>query len=636
MRLFLLLATLGLLLRAVPVAAQDAVYLAELKQQAHQRGLDRAPMWQRLLHYRPAGWGRGVESTVDFPRFFLAAEGKRNPQAELDATLDSFFSDTPREDEPAQCRAKARYEWLKHELAFDPQRLPEQACERYDEWRRGLDATALAVVFASNDLYSPSSMFGHSLLRIDARGQGGDDRLLAYAVNYAANTGEQNGLSYAMRGLSGSYSGTFSIYPYYEKVKEYARFEHRDLWEYPLQLDHEALQRLLQHLWELRGVEFDYYFFSENCSYQLLSLLEVARPDLRLVERFDSDPAYAIPIDTIRELRDQGLLGEPAYRAALAQQLRFRLQSMPKADREWAVAYAHGDAALDDPRFAQAEPVARARMLETAQDELYFLFRSGAVQREPGLQRSREALVARSRIAQPADFSAVPRPAFSPDQGHGSGRFGAGLRSDGDDTAALLRLRPAYHDRLDPPAGYLAGGELEFLDLGLLADAHGLDLDSARLLSVQAVSPRDVAFKPWSWQASVGVRRSALPALRSGGSLGGYVDGGGGLAWAPAAGVQTYGFVFAQADANRGLDRGYAVAGGLRTGIATQWSTRFTQQLELDALADLAGGAVDVLRLRWGTQWQFTPTQGLRLQLAGSHAKADDEGSAELLWLHYF
>ncbi|EIT68174.1 DUF4105 domain-containing protein [Hydrocarboniphaga sp.] len=643
MRQLFLLTLLGLLSQAAFAVAADAAvvvpdagYLAELKQQAHERRLDHAPMWQRLLHYRPSSWPGGVESTVDFPQFFLAADGKHDPRAELDTTLDSFFGEGQREGEPAQCRAKARYEWLKNELAFDSRRLPEQVCERFDEWLRGLDAAALAVVFASNDLYSPSSMFGHTLLRVDAHGQGGDDRLLAYAVNYAANTGEQNGLTYAVRGLGGSYAGTFSIYPYYEKVKEYARFEHRDLWEYPLQLDHAAVQRLLRHLWELRGVEFDYYFFTENCSYQLLSLLEVARPDLRLVGRFDGGVPYAIPIDTVRELRRQHLLGAPVYRAALAQQLRYRLQRMPRADREWAVAYARGDAGFDDSRFARAEPAARTRMLETAQDELYFLFRSGAVQRESGIRRSREALVARSRIAEPADFEAVPRPAFSPDEGHGSGRFGLGLRNDGADSAALLRIRPAYHDRLDPPAGYLAGGELEFFDLGLLADEQGVDLDSLRLLSVQAVSPRDVAFRPWSWQASAGVRRSALPTLRAGGSLGAYADGGGGLAWAPVVGVQTYGFAFVEVDVNRDRGQGYALAGGLRAGVSAQWSTRWTQQLELDALSDLAGGAMDVMRLRWGAQWQFIPTQGLRLQLAGAQTKDSDDGSAELIWLHYF
>ena len=37
---------------------------------------------------------------------------------------------------------------------------------------------------------------------------------------------------------------------------------------------------MLKHLWELQGIAFDYYYFDENCSWQLLGLLEVARPSL--------------------------------------------------------------------------------------------------------------------------------------------------------------------------------------------------------------------------------------------------------------------------------------------------------------------------------------------------------------------
>ena len=37
---------------------------------------------------------------------------------------------------------------------------------------------------------------------------------------------------------------------------------------------------LLMHLWELREAEAPYYFFTRNCSYELLRLLEVAVPEL--------------------------------------------------------------------------------------------------------------------------------------------------------------------------------------------------------------------------------------------------------------------------------------------------------------------------------------------------------------------
>lgn len=631
--LLIALAALGFFGRA---HADASGYQDELVERAQQLKLDRDPRWHRLMHYKPRRLGSGVVSAVDFPGFFLAPTGKTDPRAELRATLASFFSEEQRVGEPAQCRARARYHWLKERLDFDPARLPEQVCERFEEWGRGLNAQALAVVFASNDLHGPSSMFGHSLLRIDARGQDDDDRLLAYAVNYAANTGANNGMSYAVRGLTGSFSGTFSIYPYYEKVKEYARFEHRDLWEYPLSLSAEETERLLEHLWELRGVEFDYYFFTENCSYQLLALIEVARPDLKLTRRFDGFPPYSIPIETVRELRAAGVLGDPVYRVALAHQLQFRIASLPASQRDWTIAYAAGSTGFSDARYTAAEPVAHARMLEIAQDQLYFLFQSGRVERQAGLQRSREVLLERSKIDALADFAPAPRPASSPDLGHGSGRISAGIRFDDERSVGLLRVRPAYHDRLDPPAGYLAGGEIEFLDIGLLADSHGVDLDSARILSVQAVSPRDAAFRPWSWQVSTGVRRYGFAPLRSGGSQGGYLDGGGGLAWAPWSRTQIYAFAFSEIDANRGIDKGYAIAAGLRSGAAFQWSDRFTQQLEADVLGGVAGAADPSQRLRFGSQYQFSHQFGLRLGLTYSHLDDTESTTVDLQLHRYF
>lgn len=625
-----------LALAAPAYAAGDPAYLQELQQQARARVLHAEPAWQRLLHYQDNRLFGGVTSAVDFPGFFLSPKGKTRPAEELDATLASFFSDEPRYDEPSQCRVKARYEWLKSQLAFDPARLPEQACTRYAEWSRGLNAEKLAVVFASNDLTGPSTMFGHTLLRVDARGQGKDDRLLAYAVNYAANTEETAGMTYALRGLTGSFIGTFAIFPYYEKVKEYARAEHRDLWEYRLNLAPEETERLLRHLWELRGVGFDYYFFTENCSYQLLSLIEVARPEVSLTARFRGWPPYAIPIDTVRQLEAEGVLEEVEYRPAQAQRLKYRLSQLSEPQRRWVLDYAGKRAGLDDPRLADQADAQRANLLELAHDYLYFQYQESHLARETGAARAREALVARSRIAVPTEAIEVPVPPVSPDHGHPSGRLSLGYRAGGDRTAALFRVRPAYHDRLDPPEGYLAGGEIEFLDLGFIVDEERIDLDEFRALSVQAIAPRDEAFKPWSWQVSTGVRRFDDPAVQTGRSLGAFLDGGGGMAWSPASGIQTYIFAFAEADLNRGVNQGYAFAAGTRQGIAVQGPRHLTQQLEADALADAAGGAEDVLRLKWSGQWQIAPRDGLRLALNHERFQGDRRTTLQLLWQRYF
>src|SRR5690606_18640561 len=111
--------------------------------------------------------------------------------------------------------------------------------------------------------------------------------LLSYALNFGAFIeGDDNSILYAWRGLMGGYPGLFALVPYREKLSEYNRLENRDLWEYRLNLTAEETTRMVEHVWELKQIRFDYFFFDENCSYRLLELLEIARPGLELTEHF--------------------------------------------------------------------------------------------------------------------------------------------------------------------------------------------------------------------------------------------------------------------------------------------------------------------------------------------------------------
>ena len=151
-------------------------------------------------------------------------------------------------------------------------------------------------------------MFGHTLLRVDQKGQTEQTRILAYTINYAAEVPPDVGISYAFKGLFGGYKGFFSTIPYYIKVQEYRDIENRDIWEYKLNLTDEQLHKLLMHAWELGNAYFDYFFFKENCSYHLLSLLEAANPDWHLTDQF---VLWTVPADTVRLMTLQpGLVGD--------------------------------------------------------------------------------------------------------------------------------------------------------------------------------------------------------------------------------------------------------------------------------------------------------------------------------------
>ena len=160
---------------ALPVDAgepHENGYLVELIDKGRQAKLAGEREWHLLLHYRKDLFG-GHTSEQDDQGFFLSPDGKTDPQAELDATLKQFFTNelVGRSKQPAQCAFIARYEWLRNQLHFDETRLPPMACERFERWFADFEAQSITLIFPSAFLNNPASMFGHTLLRVDQRGQ---------------------------------------------------------------------------------------------------------------------------------------------------------------------------------------------------------------------------------------------------------------------------------------------------------------------------------------------------------------------------------------------------------------------------------------------------------------------------------
>lgn len=443
MRAFAGVSVLFLSLLALPVTAQESRYADTLVAQAQQKRLATHPQWLRLVHYLPGLFGNGLTGVIDSPGFHLAANGKTDPRAELAATIRAFFGPSSKDGKTrhAQCAFIARYHWLKAELDFDSARLPEQPCPDFRKWYAAIDPAQITLVFPAAYLNQPSSMFGHTFLRIDRNGQDDRSRLNSYAINYGAITGDDGGVAFAFRGLTGGYPGTFSIMPYYKKVEEYGDLENRDIWEYQLNLDQAEIRRLMMHVWEL-GPEFaDYYFLDENCSYQLLSLLEVARPSLRLTGAYSY---WAIPADTVRTVvKQNGLLKKAVFRPSARTEIGHRLDSLDGDQKDLVLRMALGLSQPDDSTLGTLPPARQASILEAAYEYLRFRYRDGVEERDATAQRSLALLRARSKITADADAPPVPKPEKRPDEGHGSARVSFGGGSMDGRAFLEMRLRPA-------------------------------------------------------------------------------------------------------------------------------------------------------------------------------------------------
>ena len=235
----------------------------DLIDQSRQLQLAANPAWLDLLHIH-----RGLLTTtseIADLHFFLATDVSRNPQAEMEATLRRFA-----EDASMACQFPARWRWLSQYLPLGDQPV----CTELDSWKQKLAAQHLTLLFPSMYLQNPASMFGHTFLRFD---QAQTSSLLAYTLSYAAKPDKQdNILSFVYKGVFGGYPGVFAVQPYYQTVTDYGDIEQRDIWEYSLNLTASEIDQLLNHVWELRDQQIDYFFLRENCAYQILALLYAA------------------------------------------------------------------------------------------------------------------------------------------------------------------------------------------------------------------------------------------------------------------------------------------------------------------------------------------------------------------------
>ncbi len=611
---------------ATPVAAEDAStsYLSQLLQQARRDQLADARDWHLLLHYRANLFG-GYTSEQDDPGFFLAPDGKTDPQAELDATLRQFFSSdlVGRSKQPAQCAFVARYAWLTERLNVDPTRLSPMGCARFERWIEEFHARSITLVFPSAFMNNPASMFGHTLLRVDQEGQTPQTRILAYTINYAADVPPEEGLAYPVRGIFGSYRGYFSTIPYYLKVQEYRDIENRDIWEYRLNFDERQIRRLLMHAWELGNASFDYFFFKENCSYHLLSLLEYADPSLHLTDQF---LFWTVPADTVRLLAAQpGLVSDIAFRPSRVTLIRRKRELLSESE-QGLVKRLVRDASASQSEEVRALPLPRqAFVLDVASDYVRYTGERDEDLAVVSRERNRQILTARSLLRIPSkDLTILPF-AMQPELGHKTSRVTVGGGWRNDDTFEELSVRAGYHDLLDPEPGYTPNAQIELGSISLrhYNRADQTRIERATLVNVLSLSPIDNLFYAPSWKLNVGMQTITHRGCRL--CSNGLFNGGIGAATETHLLRREVWFAFAEVEGNysRAYEERHRVGGGASVGLYADLAERWRLLASTSYLRYALGDRSD--DVRWSVGQRYTLAQNWALRLEYSHRDDDND-----------
>lgn len=323
---------------------------------------------------------------------------------------------------------------------------------------------------------------------------------------------------------------------------------------------------MLAHTWEIRERNFDYYFFDENCAYRLLALIDVARPGTDLLGEVGT---HAIPSDTVRWVVDKGLVDSVYYRPSAATNVSHRIDALPDDHQTLAAAIANGYVDADAPEVQALNDEPRARVLDATYDYVRYQSEAEGWPREHAAPLSHDLLRERSKIRGVAIKDSPPEPAIRDDQGHDTFRASVSGGRMGDRNFSELTLRPAYHDILDPPAGYRGGAQLQFLrlDARLYTDNNEVQIEQLTGVEIRSLSPRNQFFSPLSWQVGFGGRRTDTETNRV---FTPYLEGGAGGSWQLAPGTQAFAMATADLEIDDDLGRGYDAAPGADLGILHQ------------------------------------------------------------------
>lgn len=461
--------------------------------------------WQKLLHYRTQVLGKN-ESEIDSPEFFVSAEGKKSPQKELEAMIAGLNSDKA---QSFVCKFPLRYKWLKNTIENNWS-FTTSSCDIYNSFVNKLDAKNLSLVFSSFYINNPGSTFGHTFIRVSRYENFHNNELLDYAINFAAEDAKDGVVLYMLKGLAGYYPGRFSVVPYYYKIREYNDHEFRDIWDYDLGLTKDQISRVVDHIWELGSVHFDYFYFTENCSYHILGLLNVAYDDVDVMSVLS--PIYVLPIDTVKEMKNLGLIKDRKVRVSAYGRLLKETEDFSSKKLELVKDVAsHPD--LVEKITKSYNDKEAADLLDASISALDYLKAEKILLNEKKTTEQRESLLEQRainpHISETLKFD--PKKMFPPDESHDSSRLGifAGDRyKEGSFTG--LEWRAAQHELLDPSQGQLKNSQVVIFDVKLRYQSvdyvtKNVILDRFRMVDLKKYQPSDFWNNSVSFDLAVGL-----------------------------------------------------------------------------------------------------------------------------------
>lgn len=456
--------------------------------------------WHKLIHYKKNILGH--KSIVDGKDFFLHEDGVKDPEKEFVATILKFKNPNllwGKYKQPIQCAFPERFRFINSLNLIEFKKVK---CHQFEEWKNGINAESITLVFSSSYPNNPASLFGHTFIRFNQTGKKND--LLDYGVAYSADVNDSDWAPfYAYKGLFGGYPGFYEISKYYQLVNTYISAESRDLWEFDLNIPKEGVSRILNHIWEIYSTTyFDYYFISENCSKILGATLEIANPEWNFS---DSERFFYLPHDLVKlTSKIPGMVKNINFRPSIKKKFQGKFNSLSNIQKENV-----------EEIYKEKKSVEKAETLEEL-DTLIALINFRKFKEKGEITKNqkvllRQSLIKRAKFKKSKKDYIIPEDYVSnrPDLAHEPRQFKLGHGIKNDQSVSSLSYRLGYHDLADRDEGVLSFSQFELFDINFNMywddlsnkNTQRINLERARVVGITSLHQYTFYDPQLSWKA---------------------------------------------------------------------------------------------------------------------------------------
>lgn len=283
--------------------------------------------WKNLLHYA------NNKSVIDRRSpFFLSDRGYKNPHAEYTETIKQLFNPNLKDNESIVCRYPSRVDFIMKNFGLTTKDILKQNCSDFREYQSKVPFDNVHIVFASENNTSPTSMMGHTFLKISGTGPNGHTE---HAFSYFAALDNTSIIKFFYKILTTGMDGLYILSPYKTKQKEYLIDQRRSLWEFEIKLTDAEKNRLKNHLWELRGHKIKYSLIRHNCNTALVGILKVANPEFKdsTVKPFSTPLEYIQGLNNSEQIKNISIDASDSYQKVIDKYGLYNILSAPKPAR---------------------------------------------------------------------------------------------------------------------------------------------------------------------------------------------------------------------------------------------------------------------------------------------------------------